>query len=365
MRASTGEVMQIHRVSRNHEHGFTLLELMIAIALMLIVMLMLRTMFTSAQAMYLVTARRIECFQSGRVAMDYIEQDLLRAVTTTGEDNIQLRSLSADDLKDQNLPYNKFYSQLTNYNEAEDGETTKIKEFLSFQGTSTWWDSTKKAYTTGDAIVVYYLRTRPEPANGERQDGAYLVRRVIPVRTLAEITKSSKLGWDPKKTRTIAPHDDEIASFIYSVRVFVDDKAAFQWGVQRSNTIYNVLPECREDTANHLWKARETPPPPPIPGGNQKNGMTILLTKPQDAKCVQMGSTFASMVRNPKREFISTLAEYPSVVVIELTFIDKTFTRTDGAGSYRTFTRAIHCPYAPALRWLDQRDTELAAAKIK
>ena len=80
---------------------------------------------------------------------------------------------------------------------------------------------------------------------------------------------------------------------------------------------------------------------------------------------MQMGNTFASMVRNPKREFISTLAEYPSVVVVELTFIDKTFSRADDTGSYRTFTRAIHCPYAPALRWLDQRDSELAAQKIK
>lgn len=353
---------------RNNLRGFTLLELMIAIALMLIVMLMMRTMFTSAQAMYLVTARRIECFQGGRVAMDYIEQDLLRAVTTTGEDNIQLRSLSADDLKDINLPYNKFYSQLNNYNEADDGETTKIKEFLSFTGTSTWWDNSKKAYTTGDAVIVYYLRTRPEPARGDRQDGAYLVRRVIPIRTLAEIVKYSKLGWPAKganAARTIAPHDDEIASFLYSARVFVDDKAAFQWGVQKGNTVYNVLPECREDVAGHLWKPRESPPPQPIPGGNSKNGITILLTKPQDAKCVQMGNTFASMVRNPKREFISTLAEYPSVVVVELTFIDKTFSRADDTGSYRTFTRAIHCPYAPALRWLDQRDSELAAQKIK
>jgi prepilin-type N-terminal cleavage/methylation domain-containing protein len=361
-------MLKLHTL-RKHARGFTLLELMIAIALMLIVMLMLRTMFTSAQAMYLVTARRIETFQGGRVAMDYIEQDLLRAVTTTGDDNIQLRSLSVDDLKDPKIPHDRFYSLLTNYGEAEDGETTKIKEFLSFTGTSTWWDNSKKSYTSGDAIIVYYLRTRPEPAKGDRPDGAYLVRRVIPVRTLAEIVKYSKLGWPskgPNAARNIAPHDDEIASFVYSVRVFVDDKAAFEWGVQKGNTVFNVLPECRQDTAPHLWKERESARPQGLPTqGTKKGDITLLLSKPSDSKCVQMGSNFASRVRDPKREFISTLAEYPSLVVVELTFIDKTFTRTDEMGTFRTFTRAIHCPYAPALRWLDQRDEELAAQNIK
>lgn len=354
---------------RRRVAGFTLLELMIAIALMLIVMLMLRTMFTSAQAMYLVTARRIETFQAGRVAMDYIEQDLLRAVTTTGEDNIQLRSLSLDDLRDPRIPYDRFYSNLSNYSVAEDGETSKIKEFLSFTGTSTWWDDAKKSYTTGDAVIVYYLRTRPEPPKGDRPDGAYLVRRVIPVRTLAEIVKYSKLGWPrtgPNAARNIAPHDDEIASFVYSVRVFVDDKAAFSWGVQKGNTVFNVLPEAREDIVPHLWKPRETPPPQGLPPqGAKKNDITLLLSKPVDAKCVQMGSNFLSRVRDPKRDFISTRAEYPSVVVVELTFIDKTFTRADEMGTFRTFTRAINCPYAPALRYLDQRDQELAAEQIK
>lgn len=351
---------------RRRVGGFTLLELMIAIALMLIVMLMLRTMFTSAQAMYLVTSRRIETFQGGRVAMDYIEQDLLRAVTTTGEDNIQLRSLSVDDLKDSRIPYDRFYSVLNNYQDAEDGETSKIKEFLSFTGTSTWWDKSKKSYVTGDAVIVYYLRSRPEPAKGDRQDGAYLVRRVIPVRTLAEIRINSQLGWDPKKVRNIAPHDDEIASFIYSVKMYVDDKAAFEFGVQKGNTVFNVLPECREDTAPHLWKATPTPPAQGMPAtGAAKNGITLVLTKPNDSKCVQMGSYFASSARNPKREHLATLGEYPSVVVVELTFIDKSFMRSDETGTYRTFTRAVHCPYAPALRWLDQKDLEIASAKLK
>ncbi|NUO16409.1 MAG: prepilin-type N-terminal cleavage/methylation domain-containing protein [Planctomycetaceae bacterium] len=350
--------------------GFTLLELMIAIALMLIVMLMLRTMFTSAQAMYMVTARRIETFQAGRVSMDYIEQDLLRARTGTGDDNMQLRSLSEDDLKNPNLPHDKFYTNLSNFESADDGETGKIKEFLSFTGTSTWWDSQSKGYVTGDAIIVYFLRKRPEQPGQPRQDGAYLCRRVIPVRSLAEIVAGAKGGW--KGARNIEPRDDEIASFVYSVRVFVDDKAAFQWGAMRSNSVINVFPECRQDTAPHLWKTQKgggaagAGGVAAIPGGNKTaNGLTVILQRPVDGQCVQMGDFFGSQVANPQRDFISTLAEYPSVVVVELTFIDRTFSRGDETGTYRTFTRAIHCPYAPALRWLDKRDTELAGKLIR
>ena len=351
---------------RKNVKGFTLLELMIAIALMLIVMLMLRTMFTSAQAMYIVTARRIDTFQAGRVSMDYIEQDLLRARTGGLEDNIQVRSLNEDDLRNPALPHDKFYSNLTSFSSADDGETAKIKEFLSFSGTSTWWDNAQKKYVTGDALIVYYLRARPQGAADYRQDGAYLVRRVIPIRTLAEIVKFNKLGWPPSQARSLEPHDDEIASFVYSVRVFVDDKAAFQWGAMRSNSVINVLPEARADTVPWLWKSKQGIAAAPVPGGNKSaTGIVKTLQKTSDVSCVQFGSEFESRVIDPKRDFISTKAEYPSVIVIEMTFIDRTFNRGDESGTYRTFTRAIHCPYAPALRWLDKRDEELCGQQIR
>ena len=62
---------------RKLRRGFTLLELMIAITLMLIIMLMLRSMFVNAQTMYLRAAKRVDVYS--RVTAKIVE-DLERGV---------------------------------------------------------------------------------------------------------------------------------------------------------------------------------------------------------------------------------------------------------------------------------------------
>jgi prepilin-type N-terminal cleavage/methylation domain-containing protein len=79
---------------RYARRGFTLLELMIAIALMLVVMLMLRSMFVNAQEIYIRAARRVDVFAQGRAVLDSIERDLMKLVKGHDNETLTLRSLT-------------------------------------------------------------------------------------------------------------------------------------------------------------------------------------------------------------------------------------------------------------------------------
>lgn len=344
--------------------GFTLLELMIAITLMLIVMLMLRTMFTSAQAMYVTAARRVQVYSQARVAMDMIEQDMLAMRVDASDASIQLRSVALDDYSNANAPHDaELYVAMDDWVRPEDGETTKIREFLSFYGNATWYNDEKQVFESGAAQIVYYLRKRPVRDDDPRTlDGGYLVRRVLPVREDAEIVKYGKEGWD--KARDIEPHEDEIASFVYAVRVYFEDSAAIQYGASQGRT-YEAYPEARAETS-WLWKKRN-PGGAPTPSGtitDSKTGKTVILQKPSDTDLVQFGFPYSGMgTSNPDREFLSTQAEFPSVVMIELIFIDKDFTREDEQGTYRTFSRAIHLPFAVTGSRIDETDRALLSKR--
>ena len=60
------------------QQGFTLLELLIAISLMMIVMLMIQQMFGRANDLYRLAAERADVYSQARVALDAIETDIQR-----------------------------------------------------------------------------------------------------------------------------------------------------------------------------------------------------------------------------------------------------------------------------------------------
>lgn len=342
--------------------GFTLLELMIAIALMLIVMLMLRTMFVTAQDMYVRASRRVEVYQQARAALDLIEQDFMRIRDSGADDTdvLGLRSLKPEDYANPDAARKaRMYSEMGDWNTPSANESVKIRELVSFTGTATWYDQEQKKYTTGDAIVLYYLRKRI-PIDGQKVEGAYLVRRVLPVRSLAEL---ARIGRGMAPLHDIKPHEEEIANFVYSARVYCDDQAAFQLGVRNGNFNYDTMPECSTDVKNRDWLWVKTALAGP--GGSQPlpqgQGPTLILPTPPKEDRVEFGGVWRTHTA-PDREFVSARWNMPSVVVIDLMMIDRSFERfgaSDGSGTYRSFSRAIQLPASGPMYRLDSRDIQL------
>lgn len=346
---------------RGNRSGFTLLELMIAIALMLIVMLMLRTMFVTAQDMYVKASRRVDVFQQARSALDLIEQDLMRMRTSADEDVLGVRSLSPKDFADyEKTRTDRNYTEMNDWTTTDPNESNKIRDLITFTGLATWYDRDKPGYVTGDAIIVYYFRRRlaPDPSR-PFPDGAYLVRRVIPVYSNAEIVR---IALGEKPNYELRPSEEELCSFVYSARIFADDQAAFQDGINNLAFRFNTMPECIEDPSvpNSNWMWVRTPavavtaPPPPLPGGQR----ALILPKPPENDRVEFGGIWRTNTAQD-RNFTSARWNYPSVLMVELTLIDRSFERFDetkGAGTYRSFSRAIQLPASGPMPRLDARD---------
>jgi len=347
---------------RNARRGFTLLELMIAISLMLIVMLMLRTMFVTAQDMYVRASRRVDVYQQARSALDLIEQDMMRMRVSGDDDALALRSLRPDDYKaPAPVRTNRMYSEMSDWTGADANETLKIRDFLSFTGTATWYDNEAKKYITGDAIIVYYLRRRL-PVDGQIVEGAYLVRRILPVRSLAELARIGKGG---KPDYDIKPHEEEIANFVYSARIYTDDQAAFQLGARNGAFNYDTMPECSLDVKNNDWLWVRTPASGKPTGGNNPppaaGAVTLILPTPAKEDRVEFGGIWRTNTA-PDRDFCSSRWNYPSVVMIDLLMVDRSLERYDvrtGTGTYRSFSRAVQLPVSGPMFRLDSRDLQI------
>jgi prepilin-type N-terminal cleavage/methylation domain-containing protein len=351
----------------DRNQGFTLIELMIAIALMMILMLMLHSMFINAQALYTRAAQRVSIYSQARITMDIIEQDLLQMRTIGDEDSLHMRSVRPSDFSDPAAPSNEeIYAALEDWDSPDPNATPQIREFLSFTGINTWWDENRGEYVTGPALVVYYLRQRPDAEDGG--EGGYLVRRLLQHRTLAEITRI--VQGEPADPLVIS--EDEIASFVYSVRIFCDDQAAFQMGEMNRDFRYATLPEASGDSPNAPWLWLTEPglggPPPgqqqqaPQAGANVSPGDAArAFPQPVSLQRVEFGGAWRTATAMD-RDFLSIRWNYPAVVVCELTMIDRNLTRSDartGDGAYRTFSRAVYLPATGPMFGLDPTDLEL------
>jgi prepilin-type N-terminal cleavage/methylation domain-containing protein len=346
---------------RNNNRGFTLLELMIAIALMMIIMLMLQSMFKNAQDLYLTAAKRVDIYSQARASLDIIEQDLMR-IETGDEDihTLNCRSTIPSDLRNlDGIPSSPAYSSLDDWAKPQDTQTLNIKEFLSFTGRNTWYDDVQQRYVTGSAQVVYYLRKRL-PVDGEDREGAYLVRRIIPVRSAAEIVAIGQ--GKIQNPYPIEPHEDELASFVYGARVYAEDQAAFLLGVHQGSFGKNIMPECTPGEPNAKWMyiqgssgIRAATPPPPA------GSVVMRLQLPMSENRVEFGG-FWSTATSQDRDFTSARWNYPAVVMVDLLMVDRRFERYDadtGSGTYRSFSRAVPIPVSGEMFMLDDRDREI------
>lgn len=348
------------RQTMRRNTAFTLLELMIAIALMLVVMLMLRTMFVSAQELYVTASRRVDVYSQARNALDLIEQDMMRMRVTQAEDILGLRSLRPSDFSQHvSTRTGPFYSEMSDWEGAQPNESTKIQEMIAFTGAATWYDNVENRYITGDATILYYLRRRI-PISGQAPEGAYLVRRVLPVYSLAEI---AAIGKGAKPSYELRPSEEELAGFVYSARIFAEDQAAFQWGMLKGRFALDTMPECTPDySPNSSWTwvrvsatggGQVAPPTPPVPGAVLK-----FLPEPPREKRVEYGGIWRTNTA-PDRDFVSSRWNYPAAVMVELCIIDRSmerFTPRQGVGTYRSFSRAIQLPVSEPMNRLDDRD---------
>lgn len=348
-----------------NRRGFTLLELMIAIALMLIVMLMLRTMFVTAQEMYVRAARRVEVYSQARNALDYIEQDMMRMRAGTSEYEIlglrSLRPVSFSDHIGNRTP--GYYSELSDWSGAQPNESVKIQDLIAFGGAATWYDPVVKRYISGDATILYYLRRRI-PIAGQAPEGAYLVRRVLPTYSLAQLAALAQAGYKPDYE--LRPTEEELVGFVYSARVYSEDQAAFQLGVMNGRFSMDTMPEAHLDAPNTAWtwvrvpatgQSQPAAPQPTAPQG----GLIKFLPEPPREKRVEFGGLWRTNTA-PDRDFVSARWQYPGAVVVELCIVDRNFERLNprqGEGTYRTFSRAIQLPASEPLYRLDDRDKEL------
>lgn len=337
---------------RIHRRGFTLLELMIAITLMLIVMLMLRSMFVNAQEMYVRATRRVDVYAQARAALDLIELDLLKMRKDEDEATLNARSLVPSNWRDPKAPREdrKLYSELIDWKLTQDDQSTKIREFLSFHATATWWNEGTKQWETGNAQIVYYLRKRMDIKDQE-EEGAYLVRRVIPQRSLGELA-----GLYEGRLKDIFPTEVDIASFVYSAQVYVDDQGAFLMGAHTGNHAYNIMPEALEGQPKWLWNSEPAPISALQPGQVQRRLRTPIRTDR-----VEFGGWRTSQT-SLDRKFSSAAWNYPGVVMLDLTVIDRNmlrFEQSTGDGTYRSFARAVQLPLSgPPVR-LDGTDISM------
>lgn len=346
---------------RRLRRGFTLLELMIAITLMLIIMLMLRSMFVNAQTMYLRAAKRVDVYSQARATLDMMEQDLMRM--SNGQElhhSINCRSIMPEDLKAvDSIPDSRAYSKLSDWAEPEDAQAASIHEFLSFTGRNTWFDKEKERYVTGEAFVAYYIRKRLPDKNGDQYAGGYLVRRIMPVRSNAEIVA---IQLKKKAAEPLYPHEDELASFVYGVRVFVDDQAAFQLGTLDGVMRYNFMPEASPHEPNARWMwiegdtANQIPAAVPVKPRHPNDPTPLLMPVREDR--AEFGGFWSGAI-SLDRKFTSARGNYPSVVMVDLMMIDRTFDRYDanqGSGTWRSFSRAVQLPISKPMTRLDQID---------
>lgn len=348
---------------RRNNKGFTLLELMIGITLMLVVMLLLHSMFINAQMMYVKAAQRVDVYSQARAALDMIENDLLRMREHPLPLGMRSLSRPAEELsRPEAIRQSSMYTTMSDWERPEDAQTAKIREFLSFVGTNSWWDETEQRYVSGDAMIVYYLRRRL-PAGGVPREGAYLVRRMIQLRTMAELTQA-----DRSKLKPLKITENEIASFIYTARVFTDDQGAFQYAARNRSFDRDIMPECLPSNGL-LWVGDDQGLNQNVNNSQQTGQVQLYLTMPNDEDRVEFGGAWHGQRTNlsqpGERNFLTARWNYPSVVMIDLTVIDRNMERFDahgGTGTYRSFARAVQLPTSKPMYRLDERDDVLLSS---
>lgn len=342
--------------------GFTLIELLIAILLLMIVMLMIARMFTSAQNIYRTAAKRASVYSQGRIALDVIETDLSRIDNNTGIANLIISSQYADGsfTKDG---YTQHFIDLPFSALPDPQSTQQIKPVLAFQ-TQTSWQLPNGEFQNGKAQVIYYLRKRPQRKSitGEFEEAstAYLMRRVVPLGSDLDYGALMRTDGDLQtggQGFTQLPLEEEVASSVFEVRVWAYNNGAAAYMSQQSETLddlYGFL-AYTPDGITKLLEDKSAGPAgnnPNAPNaGNQPANQVVQLLEPQGGVTFTFGGWAggrAILDQNGNAEYTEPRGNYPLAIGIELVIADDDASVDDGSytATVRSIRRIISMPGA-------------------
>ncbi len=354
--------------TRRRRIGFTLIELIIAIALLMIVMLMIMQMFLSAQALYRIAAERSDAFSQARAAMDVIESDLQR-LRVDFQSNLLALSIApqpghpegATDITDP-AHYQRLYQSTAN-ERPNNQMSSNILPFLSMYVDSASWYDRLGRFQTGPAQITYYLKKRPARSGiggareGEQPASSFLMRYVVPVRLTiagAEI--------DPNKDLEGA--HVEVASSVIAARVWAWNNAAPSYMIQTGQD-YEVFPRMDETPTGSAGMMRDTrvaagdeaaqKAQRAIEEQRQKQGQAARPVAIRPGKTYSWGAEPGSV-----SQYIRSRGNFPLALAIELTIANEGMYEVLGEfnGTARTVRRVIALPNTQAVSALTEKEMQ-------
>lgn len=230
--------------------GFTLVELLVAMGLMIILVTILAQIMATASDVYDLSSRRAQVYSSGRIALDVVEEDITHAIPLTysipdanGEFPLGLVS---DELvfEARSLPlpatiqtsptdeYTNRYIDMDASPMALPLQVDVESHFvLAFFSNVRYFDPATSRFRYGPARVVYYMRKRApdrEVLPAIERPGSHLIRRIEPYYI---IPADPVLGPPSDEFHWGIPGDDnyrvedEVASYVRAFEVHYLDRS--------------------------------------------------------------------------------------------------------------------------------------------
>ena len=357
--------------SRAGRVGFTLLELVIAIALLMIVLLMVMQMFLSAQTLYRIASERSEVYSQGRVALDIIESDLQRAATTNFANLIALTRAPEFGSKipgaafpyDANA-YSKLYTVSPDEQRPDNDTTDKMLPILSFNVDSADWTDSRGELQRGPAQISYYLKKRGQVTDGDgavrEPVGAYLVRYVIPIRMTSTLPQD--------RTKDMGGSQTDIAASVIAVRVWAYNNAvpAYYTQERKEFELFPRVDNVPSKSAQMMLDSVGVDPTANMTEEEKKRRREQSVLRPVDLKA---NSTYSwGYTAGGHAAYVSSRGSFPLAIAIEIQFANEnidlvdTNTRgqasTDFRGTVRTMRRIISVPNTVAAAALSEKEIE-------
>lgn len=222
------------RLASASHAGFTLVELLVAMALMVVVTTMLATVLINAQSMYDRTVARATITANARTALDMIGKDLSHIIPTparlrTDDQRPLALVLRSKDIPPRNLwntpAEQSYYVDSSDFPVVEPVAANDIVDqgaVLSFYSTARFYRELQGLpgrLETRPVRVLYYLKARKSANNNALLPGAYLMRRIEPFTfdTSDPDPVNWKILWD-------TPIEDDICTFVRGVKVYYHDR---------------------------------------------------------------------------------------------------------------------------------------------
>ncbi len=233
---------------RHTTRGFTLIELMVAMALMLILIIMIASFVANAQRIYNRSVAQAQVMSNARMGLQIMGRDLSAihsTLSTAGmvipsepDENftpaeheaaaaLVMRSLGYVDEEDwtdiQGINESNWpgYSDIDPIAAPAPEDNARDDAFLQFFATTRYFnpypDVGDPRFENQPVLVQYYLRQRPEE-DGYFMPGSYLMRRIQPFDI--QVDSSGAPQWNGWAT----PIEDDICGFIRGVRVYYYDR---------------------------------------------------------------------------------------------------------------------------------------------